>query len=168
MRLTLSLDPLFSCRVDAIVRRTGADITHFSVEDVLPQAGPEAIEACRELRRLGERAGLPLGRAVSTAAGSLPARWLIHVHGPAFDVRHSNEHLLRLAYRSVLAAADAVGAETVAMRPLGTTEPYWPLETAIRAATGVLPNTPTGACEVRLVLKTAAGLEPFAEALARR
>jgi len=168
VRLTLSTDPLFICRVDAVVRRTTSNITHLSPDDVLLEAGPDAVAAVRHLRRASERSGLEPAAAITSTAGTLPARWLIHVHPPGYDLRTSSEHLLRLAYRNVLAAADAVGAETVAMRPLGTSAPYWPLETAIRVAIGVLPNTPTGVREVRLVLRTAAALEPFAEALARR
>lgn len=168
MRLRLSLDPLQEADVDAVVRTCTPVMTRAGEDDPLRAAGPDAVRACHALRRTlpGER--LAVGHAVTTTAGDLPARWLVHVVPPAFDLRAANEHVLRRAYRSVLAAADAVGARTLALRPLGTTFPYWPVDMAVAAAVGVLPNTMSDVREVRLVLRTAAALEPFAEALVRR
>jgi O-acetyl-ADP-ribose deacetylase (regulator of RNase III) len=168
VRLRLIVGGLAACDVDAVVRVTGRNLARHTDDEVLAGAGPDAVSACRDLARLSARAGLPAGAAVTTTAGALPARWIVHVHVPRFDLHQTNEHLLRQAYRGVLQAADAVGARSLAVRPLGTSDPYWPLEIAVRAATGVLPHTPTHVSEVQLVLRTAAALEPFAEALARR
>jgi O-acetyl-ADP-ribose deacetylase (regulator of RNase III) len=168
VRLRLFVGELTACDVDAVVRVTGHNLARRTDDEVLAQAGPEAVAACRDLARLSARAGLDVGQAVTTTAGELPARWIVHVHVPKFTLRQTNEHLLRLAYRSVLQAADAVGARTLALRPLGTSDPYWPLEVAVRSATGVLPHTSTQVRDVQLVLRTPAALEPFAEALARR
>lgn len=169
MRLTVTLDSLRDSRVDAVVRVvSGRHLARIGADDVLADAGPDAVEATRQLGRIAFPGGLPVGSAVTTTAGVLTARWIIHVRPPAFDLRRSNEHELRQAYRSVLAAADEVGAASLAIRPLGTVDPYWPLDVAVRAAVGVLPHVITGVRDVRLVVRTPAAVEPFAEALARR
>ncbi len=168
MRLRLTLDPLAEADVDAVVRLCGPVLTRVGDEDVLRAAGPAALEACHALRGTLPGGRLAVGQAVTTGAGALASRHLVHLVAPSYDLRDGTDRALRSAYRAVLAAADAVGSRSLALAPLGTTLPYWPLEMAVAAAVGTLGNAATGVREVRLVLRTPAGLEPFAEALARR
>lgn len=49
-------------------------------------AGPALLAGCRELRRTRLPGGLPVGEAVATGAGDLPARWVIHTVGDVAQV----------------------------------------------------------------------------------
>ena len=58
----------------------------------------------------------PTGRAVSTPAFGLDARWVVHAVGPHWvDGCHGEEALLRSAYRSALELAAGLGATSVAL-----------------------------------------------------
>jgi O-acetyl-ADP-ribose deacetylase len=168
VRLSVTMQPLATHDVDAVVRVCGPVVARQTEDDVLRAAGPDVVEVVHTLRGPGRGGRFGAGTVTVTTAGDLPARFLLHVVVPPFDLRLTTDHALRQAYRAVLEAADTLGAGTLAMPPLGTTQTYWPLETAVRAAVGVLPNALTKVRDVRLVLRTPAGIEPFAEALARR
>jgi len=166
MRVRVSLGDLAQTPGDAMVRATPP---RFDTPDpLLGLAGPEVLSACTELRRLVYPQGLPVSEAVSTSAGALPARWLIHVAVPQFAVRSDHEYQFTAAYRSMLRVADELGAQTVALPPFGSTPPYWPLDQAIRCTFSTLLGTPTGVREVVLVLRSVAAYEGYAEALARQ
>ncbi len=168
MRVRVTLGDLAQTPADAIVRATVPRFEVATNEPLLSAAGPQVASACDELRRLVYPQGLPIGEAVSTSAGDLPARWLIHVAVPLFTVRADHEYLYTAAYRSALRVADELGARTLAVQPFGSTHPYWPLDQAIRCTFSTLLGTPTVVREVLLVLKTAAACEAYAEALARQ
>jgi O-acetyl-ADP-ribose deacetylase (regulator of RNase III) len=167
VRVVLDREPA-SAAVDAVVRPCGRALEGPGGVELLSAAGPQTLGACRELRRLAFRRGLGAGEAVSTTAGDLAARWLIHVHVPEYTPRDDRAYLFTASYRSVLAVADDLGARTLAMAALGSTLPYWPLEQASRLGLGTLLNTTTQVREVTLHLSSAGALEVFSEALARR
>ncbi len=50
--------------------------------DIHDEGGPQILEECREIRRTLHPQGLPVGEAVITSAGQLPARHVIHTVGP--------------------------------------------------------------------------------------
>jgi O-acetyl-ADP-ribose deacetylase (regulator of RNase III) len=76
-------------------------------------AGPGLL---RELEsRYGRDRRCPVGQAVATGAGALPARWVIHAVGPRWGGgRFGEAAQLAAAYRTSLALADGLGARTVA------------------------------------------------------
>lgn len=78
-------------------------------------AGPQLLSECQALRRDRLPNGLPVGKAVTTGAGQLPARFVIHTVGPKHWEHPDGgvEHLAN-AHRSCLAEADRVGAISVA------------------------------------------------------
>lgn len=152
---------------DALVRVVGPRRQTVDEQGLLQAAGPQARADFVELVRLAHGGSLPPGSALSTTAGALPARHLVHVAVPLWSPR-AEEHLLPAAYRSVLAVADDLGAGTLALTPLGMTLPYWPLDVATRLVTGTLLHTPTRVREATLVVRTPAALEVLATALARR
>ncbi|WP_158220998.1 macro domain-containing protein [Kineosporia sp. R_H_3] len=170
MKLRTVVGDLAGQPADAVVRVVPPPRRRRTPDDelgLLRAAGPQALAAFEELLALSHPAGLPAGQAVSTTAGTLPARWLVHVAAPQYDLRIDREHLLSAAYRSVLAVADALGARTLALTPIGMTQPYWPLDVATRVALTTLPNTPTRVREATLVVRTPAALDVVASALAR-
>ncbi|RKS72726.1 O-acetyl-ADP-ribose deacetylase (regulator of RNase III) [Motilibacter peucedani] len=168
MRVRLLLGTPESEACDALVRIAPPELVGRTPDRVLAAAGAEVTALCRALRHDVFRRGVPEGEAVTTPGGDLPARWLVHVVVPAWSVRDERRWLLARCYRSVLAAADDVGARELVMAPLGTHAPYWPLDVLVGTCLGTVLNTPTRVEEVRLVLASASVLERFAEALARR
>ena len=78
---------------------------------IFKAAGAEALAAaCAAV------APCPTGRAVSTPAFGLDARWVVHAVGPRWvDGHHGEEALLRGAYRSALELAASLGATSVAL-----------------------------------------------------
>ena len=76
--------------------------------------GPAILAECRELRATRYPDGLPAGDAVSTTAGDLPARWVIHTVGPVYDAGRDQSATLRSCYARSLALANELDAATVA------------------------------------------------------
>lgn len=169
VKVRVVLGELATWDADVVVRVVGPRRRDQTDDDagLLAAAGPPARAAFEELLQLEHPGGLPPGRAVSTTAGLLPARWLVHVAAPVWSPQAA-EHLLAAGHRAVLDVAGRLGATTVAMTPPGMTRPYWPVEVAVRVATTTLPNTLTRVRETVLVVRTAAAVDVLAEALARR
>lgn len=114
------------------------------------RGGPAILAECRRLRATAYPDGLPTGEAVATTAGDLPARWVIHTVGPIHGRGDSAQ--LAACYRSSLAVATSLGAESIAF-PLVSAGAYgWPLDDALRQAVDTVRATP-GSLRVRLVLR---------------
>lgn len=78
-------------------------------------AGPDLLRECREIRRTEYPDGLPTGEAVTTGAGHLPSRFVIHTVGPRYwEHVDGGAELLADCHRNSLAQARRVGARTVA------------------------------------------------------
>ena len=103
-------------RVDAVVNAANSSLLGGGGVDgaIHRRGGPEILAECRELRAGPYRDGLPTGRAVSTTAGQLLARWVIHTVGPVWSKREDRSALLASCYRESLRVADELGAATVA------------------------------------------------------
>jgi O-acetyl-ADP-ribose deacetylase (regulator of RNase III) len=84
------------------------------VAGALKRAGGDEIE--REAMALGPT---PLGSAVPTGAGRLPARWVIHGAVMGQDLR-TNGDLVRDTTRSCLELADDLGCRSLALPAFGT------------------------------------------------
>src|SRR3954467_818957 len=92
------------------------------VAGALKRAGGEEIE--REAMANGP---IPVGEAVATGAGRLPARWVIHVAVMGQDLRTSPE-LVERTTRSVLRVAEELGARSLALPAFGTGVGRFPLD----------------------------------------
>ncbi|MGB5935788.1 MAG: macro domain-containing protein, partial [Ornithinimicrobium sp.] len=57
---------------------------------------------------------LPVGEAVATGAGELPARWVIHTVGPNRHRGQTDPELLISCFRRSLEVAQQIGARSVA------------------------------------------------------
>jgi O-acetyl-ADP-ribose deacetylase (regulator of RNase III) len=90
--------------------------------------GPAILEDCRGIAaRLPDRR-LPRGQAVATAAGRLPARWVVHTAGPIWSVSRDLSAVLRSCYSESLRVAGGLGARTVALPAISAGVYGWPLE----------------------------------------
>lgn len=79
--------------------------------------------------------GCPTGSAVITAAGDLPARYVIHAVGPYWQGGGRGEaELLAGAYRRSLELALEHGCQSIAMPALSTGAYRYPMDQACRVA----------------------------------
>ena len=109
--------------------------------------GPEILAEC--IARFPK--GLATGDAGWTAAGDLPAKWVIHTVGPNFAAGERDRSLLESCYRRSLEVADDLGVHTIAF-PLISAGIYgWPLEDAVNAAVETIRSTPTNVELARIV-----------------
>ncbi len=132
-------------------------------------AGPALLAACREVRATRWPDGLPVGEAVATVAGLLPARWVIHTVGPNRNAGQTDERLLASCYTRSLDVAQDLGARTVALPAIGAGVYGWDAATAARVAVGAVAAHPrTGIERVRFVLFGERLLAAFAAELATR
>ena len=132
-------------------------------------AGPALLAACREVRATRWPDGLPVGEAVATVAGLLPARWVIHTVGPNRNAGQTDDRLLASCYTRSLDVAQDLGARTVALPAIGAGVYGWDAATAARVAVGAVAAHPrTGIERVRFVLFSERLLAAFAAELATR
>src|SRR6266704_1838916 len=108
--LTLIQGDIVKIQADAIVNAANSALAGGGgVDGAVHRAGGPSIMG--ELRSRYGSLGCPTGEAVVTGAGELPARWVIHAVGPVWSGGSRGEpELLRSAYRSALAEAEAVQA----------------------------------------------------------
>jgi O-acetyl-ADP-ribose deacetylase (regulator of RNase III) len=99
------------------------------VAGALKRAGGEEIE--REAMSQGP---IPLGSAVATTAGRLPARLVIHGAVMGQDLRTDGD-LVRRTTRSCLELADELGCRSLALPALGTGVGGFPLAECARVMT---------------------------------
>src|SRR5699024_1182910 len=74
----------------------------------------DLLAECRQVREDAFPGGLPVGQAVTTGAGGLPARWVIHTVGPNRHRGQTAPDLMAACFTNCLHQAVAVGAGSVA------------------------------------------------------
>lgn len=117
MRIEAVLGDITAERVDAVVNAANSSLLGGGGVDgaIHAAAGPELLAECREVRRTRLPDGLPVGQAVATGAGGLPARWVVHTVGPNLHAGQTDPELLRSCFLRSLDVAAEVGARTVAV-----------------------------------------------------
>jgi O-acetyl-ADP-ribose deacetylase (regulator of RNase III) len=166
MDITVVEGDITEQRVEVIVNAANSSLLGGGGVDgaIHRRGGPAIAAACRELRRTRFPHGLPVGQAVATPAGDLPARWVVHVVGPVYG--RGGPELLASCYRQALAVADELAAPRVAFPAVSTGAYGWPLDDAARIAVETVRATPTGVAEARFVLFGAQAYAVFARAVA--
>lgn len=116
MRLEILQGDITTRDVDAIVNAANSSLMGGGGVDgaIHRAAGPELVDACRELRRTSLPDGLPVGQAVATPGFTLPARWVIHTVGPNRHAGQSDPKLLASCFHESLKVAVSLGARSVA------------------------------------------------------
>jgi O-acetyl-ADP-ribose deacetylase (regulator of RNase III) len=102
--------------VDAIVNAANSSLLGGGGVDgaIHRAAGPALMAHCNKLRRTAYPNGLPVGEAVVTPAGNLPAQWVIHTVGPNRHAGQTDPALLASCFETSLREAARVGARSVA------------------------------------------------------
>lgn len=155
--LRLTQGDITTQEVEAIVNAANTGLRGGSgVDGAIHRAGGPAIaEECRRIRE--EQGGCPVGEAVITGGGMLPARYVIHTVGPIWNGGRDNEDgLLAKAYYSSLQLAKEQGIKSVAFPSISTGAYRFPLQRAARIALATvmdfLEANPGIFNEVRFVL----------------
>ncbi|MFD0969826.1 O-acetyl-ADP-ribose deacetylase [Plantactinospora endophytica] len=159
MEIELVQGDITAQRVDAVVNAANSSLLGGGGVDgaIHRRGGPAILAECRALRASRYGRGLPTGQAVSTTAGNLPARWVVHTVGPVWSAEEDRSALLRNCYTNSLAVADELGAASVAFPLISSGIFRWPVEDAVRQALTVLTTArPATVATARLVLFDAA------------
>ena len=124
-------------RVDAIVNAANSSLLGGGgVDGAIHRAGgPKILEQCREIRRTLFPDGLPTGEAVITAAGELPAQYVIHTVGPIYGTHRGREsELLANCYRNSLLLAVKYSLSSLAFPAISTGVYHYPRDKAAAVA----------------------------------
>jgi O-acetyl-ADP-ribose deacetylase (regulator of RNase III) len=153
--------------VDAVVNAANSSLMGGGGVDgaIHRKGGPAILAECKRIRAEQHPEGLPTGHAVSTTAGTLPARWVIHTVGPVYAKSEDRSQLLASCHIEALGVADGLGAETVAFPAISTGVYGYPLEEAAPVAVRAVQEADTKVREVRFVLFDRAAFEAFERAL---
>lgn len=155
-KLNLIQGDLTKQEVDAIVNAANSGLMGGGgVDGAIHRAGGQAILAeCKEIIKRQGR--LPVGEAVITTGGQLPARYVIHTVGPIWRGGNAGEAaLLKKAYQNSLQLAKDRGLKTIAFPSISTGAYGYPLEEAAGVALSAIMDYLTANphfSEVRMVL----------------
>jgi O-acetyl-ADP-ribose deacetylase (regulator of RNase III) len=135
-RVLATTGDITAVRVDVIVNAANSSLLGGGGVDgaIHRRGGPAILEACRELRRSRYPQGLPVGEAVLTTAGNLPARFVAHTVGPIWGENEPAAQLLASCYRTSLVLADAEGLESIAFPAISTGVYGYPKDRAAAVA----------------------------------
>ena len=157
--------------VDAIVNAANSTLMGGGgVDGAIHRAGgPSILAECKQIRATQFPDGLPTGEAISTTAGALDAKRVIHTVGPIWrDGTRGEAELLARAYRSCLQVAAEEGLQSVAFPSISTGAYGYPKHEAARIALRTVVAFLEGKTvlrEVRFVLFSEDDLHVFTEAL---
>jgi O-acetyl-ADP-ribose deacetylase len=123
MRLEVVDGDIAALEVDAVANAAN-DLLWMGagVAGALKRAGGVEIET----EAVG-KGPIPLGSAVATGAGRLPARWVVHGAAMGQNLR-TNADLVRRTTESCLQVADELGARSLALPAFGTGVGGFPLD----------------------------------------
>jgi O-acetyl-ADP-ribose deacetylase (regulator of RNase III) len=155
-------------QVDAVVNAANRSLLGGGgVDGAIHRRGGDAIlDECRRLRATTLPNGLPVGDAVATTAGALPARWVIHTVGPIYSGRPEDAELLAACHLASLRVADELGAASVAFPAISTGAFGYPVEEAAAVAVDAVRDADTSVHAVSFVLFDARSLAAFEAAAA--
>lgn len=155
--------------VDVIVNAANPHLYHGGgVALAIARAGGPVIQEESDAW-VAEHGPLTPGTAAVTSAGSMPARWVVHIAGPIHAPDQDNAGLLAAAVGAALDATAEAGGRTVAIPAISAGIYGYPAA----EATAVIASTARAWCaeqpglldEVRLVAFGTEALEGFREGL---
>lgn len=151
-RIALSVGDITAAAVDAIVNAANSSLMGGGgVDGAIHRAGgPSIMAECRQIT--GVLGPLPVGEAVITCAGDLPAGNVIHTVGPVWKGGGAGEEdALAGAYRNSMRVAAENGVETIAFPSISTGAFGYPVELAAPVAVRTVAESLEGETPVREV-----------------
>jgi O-acetyl-ADP-ribose deacetylase len=166
-RIVLVEGDITKQRVDAIVNAANSTLLGGGgVDGAIHRAGgPTIKQECERIRAERYPDGLPTGEAVTTSAGELDAKWVIHTVGPTYAKSEDRSHLLASCHTASLREADEVGATSVAFPAISTGVYRYPIAEAADIAISTVAGANAKVEEVRFVLHGADAYAVFERAL---
>jgi O-acetyl-ADP-ribose deacetylase (regulator of RNase III) len=153
--ITVVVDDITTLHVDVIVNAANARLMGGGGVDgaIHPAAGPQLLEACRQLPEVAPGVRCRPGEAVVTPGFDLPCRIVVHTVGPVWSGGDADEEAtLRACYCNSLRLAAKSGAESVAFPSISTGVFGYPPKLAARVAVTELQTGLPSATGVRRVL----------------
>jgi O-acetyl-ADP-ribose deacetylase (regulator of RNase III) len=133
MKLEVFDGDIAALHVDAVANAANDHLwMGAGVAGALKRAGGDEIE-----QEAIAKGPIPVGDAVATGAGRLPARWVIHGAVMGQDLR-TNAELVERTTQSVLQVAEELGAESLALPAFGTGIGGFPLDECARLMVGAV------------------------------
>jgi O-acetyl-ADP-ribose deacetylase (regulator of RNase III) len=135
MKLQAIRGDITKIKADAIVNAANTSLMGGGgVDGAIHRAGgPSILEDCKKI--VARQGGCPVGEAVITTAGKLPAKFVIHTVGPFWNGGKKNEReLLANAYRNSLRLAVENAVKTIAFPNISTGAYRFPKEEAAQIA----------------------------------
>ncbi|MEA2590561.1 MAG: O-acetyl-ADP-ribose deacetylase [Actinomycetota bacterium] len=166
-RITLVAGDITAQKVDVVVNAANRSLLGGGGVDgaIHRRGGPRILAECRRVREERYPDGLPVGRAVITTGGDLPAIHVIHVVGPVYGREPDAASLLAACHTEALRLADELGARSIAFPAISTGAYGYPLDEAATVAIRAVREAETRLEEIRFVLFDAAAYEAFGRAL---
>lgn len=160
MRIEVVRGDLTREHVDAVVNAANSTLLGGGGVDgaLHAAAGPALLAECRRIRATTWPDGLPVGEAVATGAGDLPARWVVHTVGPSWHRGQQDPALLASCFTRSLDVAAQCGARSVAFPAVSAGAYGWAMDVvadvAVRAVRGWEARRPDEVDRVRFVVTT--------------
>jgi diguanylate cyclase (GGDEF)-like protein len=155
-------------QVEAVISTANSSLTgNGGVDKAIHHAGgPSILAECKKI--VAKSGRLPAGKAVITAGGQLPAKYVIHTVGPFYHEGESNEaQTLPSCFRESIRLADDHAIHSVAFPSISTGGSGYPVIQAARVAVSsvvhALTSTKHGKL-VRFVLFDASTLRAYTAA----
>jgi O-acetyl-ADP-ribose deacetylase (regulator of RNase III) len=166
-RISVRVGDLTRETVDAIVNAANRSLLGGGGVDgaIHAAGGPQILKECRRLRETILPHGLNTGDCVSTSAGRLPARRVIHTVGPIYG-QHAGEEseLLASCYERSLALAANERHSSIAFPAISTGVYGFPKHEAAQVSSGAIARflrSDLSIEDVRLVFFSARDAEIF-------
>jgi O-acetyl-ADP-ribose deacetylase (regulator of RNase III) len=166
-RVIIKVGDLTGESVDAIVNAANSTLLGGGGVDgaIHQKGGPSILEECRAIRETQYKRGLPVGKAVITTGGNLPARHVIHTVGPIYGMNNGRDaELLANCYINSLDLAAKHGLSSVAFPAISTGVYRYPKVEAARVASAAIAGSLASLnaiSEVRLVFVSLTDAQVF-------
>ena len=143
MTISVTQEDITNMDVDAVVNAANSSLMGGGgVDGAIHRAGgPAILEECKQIRN--EQGRCDTGQAVTTTAGDLPAKKVIHTVGPIWNGGQRDEAaLLKQCYTHSLQLAEEYGLARVAFPNISTGVFGFPKEMACRIALEAVRSFP--------------------------
>jgi len=167
-RITLVQGDITAQEVDVVVNAANGSLLGGGGVDgaIHRRGGPRILAECRRIRSVRYPDGLPVGHAVATTGGDLPAAHVIHVVGPVYGREPDAPRLLASCHHEALRLADELGARSIAFPAISTGAYGYPLDEAAAVAIAAVRAAESRLEEIRFVLFGTPAHTAFLRALA--